>query len=177
MQKFFLKSQLSYNCQTSKTTICKNGLQNRTKYLNCSQSKRMTTPRFEPVTFQPATLYLNLSAMEAIGQMLFFPQTLFTVGPFNLMVPSVKKVRHVLDFSLQASSLQSDFLVTQPRRLLVNISQKRITFPRFEPATFQLVALQLDLGATEAICQPTCYSLTVFRVGFLNLMSWSVKKL
>ena len=67
IQKFFLKSQLSYNCQTSKTTICKNGLQNRTKYLNCSQSKRMTTPRFEPVTFQPATLYLNLSAMEAIA--------------------------------------------------------------------------------------------------------------
>ena len=146
------------------------------QYCLASQ-KWVTFLGFEPETFPPEAQLLNHSAMEAFGQMVLFPWTIFTVGPFNLMVQSVKKVRHFLDFSLQASSLQSDFLVTQPRRLLADISQKRITFPRSEPSTFQPVALQLALGATEAVTQPFCYSLTVFRVGFLNLMSWSDKKL
>ena len=99
MQKFFLKSQLSYNSQTSKTTICKNVLQNRTKYLNCSQSKKRQLQGLKlwPSNLQLCTL--TSRPRRQLNRSCFFHRHYLQLAPSTLWFHQSKELLYESAFS------------------------------------------------------------------------------
>ena len=104
MQKFFLKSQLSHNSQTSKTTICKNVLQNRTKYLNCSQSKKRHLQGLNqwPSNLQLCTL--TSQPRRQLNRSCFFHSHYLQLAPSTLWF---RQSKGQTCFRFQPASLQS----------------------------------------------------------------------